>query len=184
MSRIGKQLIEIPAGVTVEVAPGLVRVKGPKGAIERTLPSRVSVIVENETVHVDVPDKERADRAIWGTYASHVKNMVLGVTKGFQKQLEVNGVGYRVGLQGKDLKLEVGFSHPVVFPMPEGVTATVEKNMITISGINKEVVGDTAAKVREIRKPEPYKGKGIKYSDEILRHKAGKAAGKGATAAA
>ena len=119
---------------------------------------------------------EKKERSLWGTYGAHVKNMIIGVTQGFQKQLEINGVGYRVAMQGKDLKLEVGFSHPVIFPMPAGITAKVEKNIITIEGADKELVGKTTAEIREIKKPEPYKGKGIKYVEEIIRRKAGKTA--------
>jgi len=177
MSRIGKQIIQIPQGVTVETVEGFIIVKGPKGELKKALNTIVKVnITENEvTVKVD-NENDKKERSLWGTFASHIKNMVVGVTEGYKKQLEINGVGYRVAMQGKDLKMEVGFSHSVIFDVPEGITLTVEKNLITIEGIDKELVGQTAAEIRAIKKPEPYKGKGIKYVDEVIRRKAGKAA--------
>ncbi|PJA90287.1 MAG: 50S ribosomal protein L6 [Candidatus Magasanikbacteria bacterium CG_4_9_14_3_um_filter_32_9] len=177
MSRIGKQIIQIPQGVTVETVEGFIIVKGPKGELKKALNPIVKVnITENEvTVKVD-NENDKKERSLWGTFASHIKNMVVGVTEGYKKQLEINGVGYRVAMQGKDLKMEVGFSHSVIFDVPEGITLTVEKNLITIEGIDKELVGQTAAEIRAIKKPEPYKGKGIKYVDEVIRRKAGKAA--------
>jgi len=133
-------------------------------------------ITENEvTVKVD-NENDKKERSLWGTFASHIKNMVVGVTEGYKKQLEINGVGYRVAMQGKDLKMEVGFSHSVIFDVPEGIILTVEKNLITVEGIDKELVGQIASEIRAIKKPEPYKGKGIKYIDEVIRRKAGKAA--------
>jgi large subunit ribosomal protein L6 len=181
MSRIGKQKIELPAGVTVELKENnTVLVKGPKGQNERVFDSRITFVKEENTVGVDVVNKEeKTERSIWGTYSSHLKNMILGVSKGFKKQLEINGVGYKVAMQGKDLRLEVGFSHPVIFNVPEGIKASVEKNVITLEGVNKELIGQTAAELRSIRKPEPYKGKGIKYMEEVIRRKAGKTASKG-----
>lgn len=179
MSRIGKQTIEIPQGVTVEVKDGLVMVQGPKGKLERPLHSKVTLNVEGNIVTADVKEKEnKVERSLWGTYAAHVKNMIIGVTEGFKKQLEINGVGYRVAMQGKDLKIEVGYSHPVIYAVPEGVAASTEKNLITLESMNKELLGQTAAEIRSIRKPEPYKGKGIKYIDEVIRRKAGKTAAK------
>ena len=177
MSRIGKQIIQIPQGVTVETVEGFIIVKGPKGELKKALNPIVKVnITENEvTVKVD-NENDKKERSLWGTFASHIKNMVVGVTEGYKKQLEINGVGYRVAMQGKDLKMEVGFSHSVIFDVPEGITLTVEKNLITIEGIDKELVGQIAAEIRAIKKPEPYKGKGIKYVDEVIRRKAGKAA--------
>ncbi|MCF6276802.1 MAG: 50S ribosomal protein L6 [Candidatus Magasanikbacteria bacterium] len=177
MSRIGKQIIQIPQGVTVETADGFVIVKGPKGELKRALNSIVKVnITENQaTVSVE-NETNKKERSLWGTFSSHIKNMVVGVSVGYKKQLEINGVGYRVVMQGKDLKIEVGFSHPVLYSIPEGITATTEKNLITIEGIDKELVGQTSAEIRAIKKPEPYKGKGIKYVDEVIRRKAGKAA--------
>ena len=181
MSRIGKQLITIPTGVTVTVDAVSITVKGPKGELKRPLNRIVTVVVENNTVTLSVrkPD-EKSERSLWGTWGAHIVNMIQGVTEGFKKELEINGVGYRVAMQGKDLKLEVGFSHPVIFLVPAGVQASVEKNIITLVSFDKELLGTTAAELRAVRKPEPYKGKGIKYVSEIIRRKAGKTASKGA----
>ncbi len=177
MSRVGKKLITIPAGVTITVSNGEIHVKGPKGELVRQLHKAVSVVVADGTCTVDVVNKEeKSERSLWGTFGAHIRNMIEGVTKEFQKKLEVNGVGYRVAPQGKDLKLEVGFSHPVIFAIPATVKAVVEKNVITLTSPDKELLGKTAAEIRSIRKPDPYKGKGIKYMDETIRRKAGKAA--------
>ena len=177
MSRIGKQLITLPAGVTVDLQKDKITVKGPKGELFRSVPSMIHLSLADNAITVDVVNKEdKKERSMWGTYSAHIQNMVNGVTVGIKKQLEINGVGYKVALQGKDLKLEVGFSHSVIFPAPEGITFAVEKNLMTITGIDKELVGKTAAEIRQTKKPEPYKGKGIKYIDEIIRRKAGKAA--------
>jgi large subunit ribosomal protein L6 len=177
MSRIGKKQTIIPAGVTVTAANGVLTVSGPKGTLSRPLHALVTVSVADNIATVSVANEEhKVERALWGTFSSHLANMVEGVTNGFKKQLEVNGVGYRVAMQGKDLKIEVGYSHPVIYVLMDGVTATVEKNVITIEGADKEKVGQVAAEIRAIRKPEPYKGKGIKYVDEQIRRKAGKAA--------
>ncbi len=177
MSRIGKQQLTIPAGVTVTIADGIIVVKGPKGELTRPIDARVSVQIADNNIAVDVKDKENKKvRSLWGTTAAHIKNMIVGVTTGFRKQLEINGVGYRVAAQGKDLKLEVGYSHSVIFVMPAGVAVTVEKNVMTLTSPDIELLGRTAAEIRAIRKPEPYKGKGIKYMDEVIRRKAGKAA--------
>lgn len=178
MSRIGKKRIVVPSGVEVTATSGVVSVRGPKGTLQRPLPSVVLVTVANGEVTVSVkkPD-DKAQRALWGTWAAHIQNLITGVTSGFKKQLEVNGVGYKVALAGKDgIKLDVGFSHPVKFPLPAGVSAAIEKNVVTLESIDKEILGQTAAALRIIRPPEPYKGKGIKYIDEVIRRKAGKAA--------
>lgn len=177
MSRIGRRTTQIPNGVSVEVKEGFITVTGPKGTLKREISPLVTVTVADNEVSVDVQKKEdKKERSIWGTYSAHIANMVEGVTEGFKKQLEINGVGYRVAMQGTDLKLEVGFSHPVIFKMPKEVTASVEKNLITLESSDKELLGTVAAEIRAIRKPEPYKGKGIKYIDEQIRRKAGKAA--------
>ena len=177
MSRIGRKPINIPAAVTVTVHEGAVEVKGPKGTLTRILHPLVSVRVAGGEAFVDVANKEdKKARSLWGTFAAHIRNMIIGVTVGYKKQLEVNGVGFRVGLQGKDLKLEIGFSHPVVFSLPASVSASIDKNMITLESTDKEMLGETAAQIRNLKKPEPYKGKGIKYADEVIRRKAGKAA--------
>ncbi len=177
MSRIGKKQTTIPQGVTVSVADGILSVQGPKGTLTRPVHAAVTVSIEDGVASVSVKNEaNKQERALWGTFSAHVANMVEGVTEGFKKELEVNGVGYRVAMQGADLKIEVGFSHPVIFKVPDGIKASVDKNVITIEGIDKELVGQTAAEIRAIRKPEPYKGKGIKYMDEHIRRKAGKAA--------
>lgn len=179
MSRIGKQIIEIPQGVTITTTDGVLSVAGPKGTLTRPIHPLVTINVADDKVTVDVTNKEdKAERSLWGTFASHVNNMVIGVNTGFSKQLEVNGVGYKVAMQGSDIKLEVGYSHPVVYKMPENVSAKVEKNVITLESSDKEKLGATAAEIRAIRKPEPYKGKGIKYMEEVIRRKAGKTAAK------
>ncbi|OGH77778.1 MAG: 50S ribosomal protein L6 [Candidatus Magasanikbacteria bacterium RIFOXYC2_FULL_40_16] len=181
MSRIGKQIIAIPSGVEVSVKEGKVFVKGPKGQLERELHKLVTVNITDNKVTVDVVNKEsKLERSLWGTFAAHIKNMVLGVTKGFKKQLEINGVGYKAAMQGKDLKLDVGYSNPVIYKIPEKVTASVEKNMISLESADKELLGKVASEIRVIRKPEPYKGKGIKYVEETIRRKAGKSAAKAA----
>lgn len=177
MSRIGKQQIAIPQGVEVIISGKHLTVKGPKGTLERDIHPLVTITVQDSMVSASVEHTEDGlERALWGTFAAHIKNMVEGVTKGFEKKLEVNGVGFRVAMQGKDLKLEIGFSHPVIYTMPATVIATVEKNMITLTSADIEMLGKTAAEIRALKKPEPYKGKGIKYVDEVLRRKAGKTA--------
>ncbi len=180
MSRIGKTIRPIPAGVNVEVKDGMIRVKGPKGEVQQPLNSLVNIEIKENQATVSVKNESvKLQRALWGTFSAILGNMIVGVTKGFSRQLEINGVGYKVALNGKDLNLEVGYSHPVVFSAPAGIVFTVEKNLITITGIDKQKVGEIAASIRKIRKPEPYKGKGIKYIDEVIRRKAGKTAAKG-----
>ncbi len=181
MSRIGKQPIEIPSGVEVSLNDGVIKVKGPKGELEQIIHPKVKIEKEGEVVNVSVTKPEdKEERSLWGLFGSLVKNMILGVTDGFEKKLEVNGVGYKVSSSGNKLVLNVGYSHPVEFELPQGITAEVDKNVITIKGFDKQEVGQTAARIRSIRKPEPYKGKGIKYIDEVIRRKAGKTAAKGA----
>lgn len=177
MSRIGRQTIDIPQGVTVSVKDGVVEVKGPKGTLTRQLHDKVTVNIADNVASVDVQNKEnKLERSLWGTFSSHLQNMVTGVTEGFTRKLEVNGVGYKVAMQGKDLKLDVGYSHSVVYAMPADVSASVEKNLITLESADKQRIGQVAAEIRKIRKPEPYKGKGIKYLEEVIRRKAGKTA--------
>ncbi len=179
MSRIGKQTIEIPNGVTVEVKDGILVVKGSKSTLQRPLNDMVMVNVADGIVTVDVKNKEnKMERSLWGTFAAHIKNMIVGVTEGFKRQLEINGVGYKVAMQGTDLKIEVGFSHPVIYKVPGAVVASIEKNVITLVSADKELLGQTASEIRAIRKPEPYKGKGIKYMEEVIIRKAGKTAAK------
>ncbi len=174
MSRIGKKPIVIPEKTEVSVSDNTVTVKGPLGELKRELNPAVSVTVEGGEVLVAPVGKKANAEALWGTYASHITNMVHGVNEAFEKKLVVEGIGFRVALNGKNLELSVGFSHPVVIEVPEGLTVTVEKNNISISGANKEQVGQFAAEVRAVKKPEPYKGKGIRYEDEVVRRKQGK----------
>lgn len=174
MSRIGKQPITIPQGVEVAFAGNMLTVKGPKGENTRKIRDEVKVVIENGEVSLTPNAKTRLAQSLWGTYASHVQNMIAGVTEGYTKALEVNGVGYRAEMQGSQLQLRVGFSHPVLVSVPTSLEVSVKDNVITVSGFNKEEVGQFAAEIRRIRKPEPYKGKGIKYVDEVIRRKQGK----------
>ena len=183
MSRIGKKPIQIPSGVTVTVTQGSITVKGPKGELCRILHPNVSVKTEDGNALVTVKNPEdQNDRALWGLWGSLLRNMVAGVVNPFSKQLQFVGVGYKVALSGNKLTVEVGFSHPVEFQLPKGIEAKVEKNTVTLSGIDKELVGEIAAQLRRIQPPEPYKGKGIRYVDEVVRKKAGKAAKAGSAA--
>jgi len=179
MSRVGKRPIEIPSGVTVEFAPPLMKVKGGKGALERTLPPKVSLEIEDGAITVRPLDESREARAMWGLTRTLVSNMVVGVSDGFTKELEIVGVGYRADLQGDILALSLGYSHPVDFKLPTGISATVDRQTkIVLSGADKELLGLTAARIRALRKPEPYKGKGIRYANEVVRRKVGKAGAK------
>ncbi len=175
MSRIGKMPIAIPSGVTFNVAENnTVTVKGPKGELTRTLPSSLTIKQEDGNVIVERPNDEKENRALHGLTRSLINNMVIGVTEGYSKTLEINGVGYRAAKQGKKLTLSLGYSHPVEMEDPEGITTEVKDNQIIVSGISKEAVGQYAAVIRDKRPPEPYKGKGIKYADEVIRRKVGK----------
>jgi large subunit ribosomal protein L6 len=175
MSRIGRLPVAIPAGVEVKIAEGnVVTVKGPKGTLERALPTEMEIKVEDGHVVVSRPNDLKKMKSLHGLTRSLIHNMVVGVHEGFKKELEVNGVGYRAAKQGKKLTLNLGYSHPVEMEDPEGIETTVEGNKITVSGISKEKVGQFAAEIRDKRRPEPYKGKGIKYSDEVIRRKVGK----------
>lgn len=176
MSRIGKNPILIPAGTDVSVASHEITVKGKGGTLKRMLHPAISIKVEGSQVVVAPARQDRLGRSLWGTYASHVKNMIAGVNTPFVKKLQVEGIGYRAELAGKQLKLQVGFSHPVLLNIPQGITAAIEKNVITVSGADKEQVGEFAASVRAVKKPEPYKGKGIRYEGEVVRQKQGKKA--------
>ncbi len=179
MSRIGRQPIAVPAGVEVKVDGSTVTVKGPKGTLTRTVHSNMNVAMEGSELLVTRPDDSNLNKSLHGLTRTLLHNMVVGVTEGFKKELEVNGVGYRVAKQGSDLVMNLGFSHQVVMAEPEGITIDVPApNKIIISGPDKQKVGQFAAEVREKRPPEPYKGKGIKYADEHIRRKEGKA-GKG-----
>ncbi len=180
MSRIGKKPIEIKEGVQMKIEDNLLTIKGPKGELTQIIHPRVKVEEKDGQLLVTVIDPEKkSDKALWGLFGSLVNNMVIGVTEGYSKKLEVNGVGYKVALQGDKLVLNVGFSHPVEYIIPKDLKVEVEKNEITISGLDKQRVGEVSAQIRKIKKPEPYKGKGIKYSDEIIIKKVGKTAAKG-----
>ncbi len=174
MSRIGKLPIEIPSGVTITVDSGNVTVKGPKGELTQFITPDVTVKSEDGTVTVSRHDDSKPAKSQHGLMRALINNMVSGVTKGFEKKLEVNGVGFRVNGGGQEIEMSLGFSHPVKYKAPEGVILTVNKMEITVSGINKQQVGQVAAEIRALKKPEPYKGKGIKYADETILRKAGK----------
>jgi large subunit ribosomal protein L6 len=174
MSRIGKLPVEIPSGVTITVDTDEITVSGSKGTLKQFTIPGITVVQEGEQILVTRVNDEPKVRSKHGLMRSLVNNMVVGVSQGFSKKLEINGVGYRVALQGTGLKLNLGFSHDVIFPLPEGITAGVEQNTITISGISKQQVGQVAAVIRALKKPEPYKGKGIKYEGERIIRKSGK----------
>ncbi len=175
MSRIGKMPIAIPAGVTVEIAENNnITVKGPKGELNRVLPSEMEIKQEDGHVLVTRPNDLKKMKSLHGLTRTLVNNMVIGVTEGYTKVLEVNGVGYRAAKSGNKLTLNLGYSHPVIMEDPDGIESAVEGNKITIKGIDKEKVGQYAAEIRDKRRPEPYKGKGIKYADETIRRKVGK----------
>ncbi len=175
MSRIGRMPIAVPAGVTVEIAENNhVTVKGPKGTLERTLPIEMEIKLEGDVINVTRPNDLKKMKSLHGLTRTLINNMVVGVTEAYTKVLEVNGVGYKVSKAGKTLTLNLGYSHPVVMEDPEGIESTVADNKITITGIDKEKVGQYAAEIRDKRRPEPYKGKGIKYADEVIRRKVGK----------
>ena len=175
MSRIGRMPVAIPAGVTVTIAENnLVTVKGPKGTLERELPVEMNIKEEDGHIVVTRPNDLKKMKSLHGLTRTLINNMIHGVTEGYEKVLEVNGVGYRAAKQGKKLVLSLGYSHPVEMEDPEGLESTVDGNKIIVSGISKEKVGQYAAEIRDKRRPEPYKGKGIKYADEVIRRKVGK----------
>ena len=180
MSRIGRMPITVPAGVTVNVAEGnVVTVKGPKGELTQSLRPEMIIKQEGTTITVERPSDDKLHRSVHGLTRTLLHNMVIGVTEGFKKELDVNGVGYRVAVKGNVIELQVGFSHPVLVELPAGLSAKVEGQKLTIMGADKVLVGEMAARIRRIRKPEPYKGKGIKYETETILRKAGKSGGKG-----
>ena len=176
MSRIGKLDIQIPDKTTVAIENGMINVKGPLGELSKPTHEAVTIEVKDGQVNVNPANETGLSKALWGTYASHVQNMIAGVNTPYEKRLQIEGVGYRAAMQGKDLVLNVGFSHQVIMPVPEGLEVAVEKNIITVKGINKETVGQFAANVRAKKKPEPYKGKGIRYEGEYIIRKQGKKA--------
>ncbi len=175
MSRVGKQNLTVPSGTTLSLDAGLLKVTGPKGSLERLFDTNVvEITIGADGVTFKPLRNDKFARSLWGTYASHVKNMLLGVNTPYVKKLILEGVGFKSEVSGKNMNLALGFSHPVVVEIPEGLTVTAEKNNITITGIDKEAVGAFAAKVRALKKPEPYKGKGFRYHDEVIRRKQGK----------
>jgi large subunit ribosomal protein L6 len=176
MSRIGKQPIQIPEGVQIEVKDGEIKVKGPKGELSFEIKPEINIEIEGNQLKVVPKTETKKTKALWGLTRSIIFNLVEGVTKGFKKQLEIRGIGYKATLDGDNLILDVGFSHPVKIKKPEGIEFSVERNIITVSGIDKQLVGEIAARIRKVRPPEPYKGKGIRYLGEKVRTKLGKKA--------
>ena len=174
MSRIGKKPVTVPKGVTVNVKDGQLAVKGPKGELKRPFPSNVKMTTEGDKLVLTRDGESREERTNHGMARSHLANMVKGVSEGWVRELEINGVGYRAEVKGESLNMVLGYSHPIDYKLPKGVAAKVEKNRIILSGSDKEVLGQTASELRAMRLPEPYKGKGVKYVEEVIRRKAGK----------
>src|SRR3954452_24455064 len=179
MSRIGRKPIQLPKGVSLAQKPGTISVKGPKGELTKAMPGGISVKTEADKLLVLRADDSRENRAKHGLIRAHLANMVKGVTDGWTRELEINGVGYRAEVAGDTINMALGYSHPVVFKLPKGVTAKVDKNRVTLSSADRDLVGQTAAKVRDLRPPEPYKGKGVKYLEEVIKKKVGKAGATG-----
>jgi large subunit ribosomal protein L6 len=178
MSRVGKKPIPIPKEVTIDLKDDLLTVKGPKGELKRKIHPNIQIEMTEDTLAVSVENTSKESRSLHGLFRALIANMVTGVTTGFQRKLEIVGVGYRGEVSGRKATFNLGYSQPVVFELPEGIEATIEKNKMTLSGIDKELVGRTAAKIRSFRSPEPYKGKGIKYEEETIKRKAGKTGAK------
>jgi large subunit ribosomal protein L6 len=178
VSRIGKLPVTIPTGVKVAIDSNALRLEGPKGKLQTEIPTGVGVKVEGSVLHVERQAEDRKVRALHGLTRKLIANMALGVSQGFTRVLDINGVGYRAEVKGQELHMTLGYSHPVVFALPVGVSAAIERQVIiTLSGADRQVLGETAAKIRSLRPPEPYKGKGIKYREEVIKRKAGKAVG-------
>jgi large subunit ribosomal protein L6 len=175
MSRIGRKILPMPKGVTLSQKPGSVSVKGPKGELSKSVPAGITIKTEADKIQVLRADDSRENRSKHGLVRAHLANMVKGVTDGWTRELEINGVGYRAEVTGDAMTMALGYSHPIVFKLPKGVSAKVEKNRIMLSSADRDLVGQTAAKVRELRPPEPYKGKGVKYMEEVIKRKVGKA---------
>lgn len=180
MSRLGKLPIELIAGTQVKIEKDFIVVKGAKGELRTKLHSAIKIEITEKDIKIAINNiEDKKEKSLWGLYRSLINNMVEGVNKGFVRKLEINGVGYRAAIAGSKLTVNAGYSHPVIYDLPVGVTGIVEANTITLSSADKQLVGETAAQIRRIRKPEPYKGKGIKYAEEVIRRKAGKTATKG-----
>jgi large subunit ribosomal protein L6 len=175
MSRIGRKILPMPKGVTLTQKPGSVSVKGPKGELTKAVPPGITIKTESDKIQVLRADDSHENRSKHGLVRAHLANMVKGVTDGWTRELEINGVGYRAEVTGDAMTMALGYSHPIVFKLPKGVSAKVEKNRIMLSSADRDLVGQTAAKVRELRPPEPYKGKGVKYTEEVIKRKVGKA---------
>lgn len=176
MSRVGKQILTVPANTQITVSEGSVTVKGPKGELKRYFKPIITINVNGNEVTLTPNKNDNPTRALWGTYASHVKNMIQGVSEGYTKKLILDGIGFKADVSGTNLNMALGFSHPVVKAIPAGVTVVTEKGTVTVSGADKEAVGQFAAQVRALKKPEPYKGKGFRYDTEVIRRKQGKKA--------
>lgn len=176
MSRLGKIPVAIPAGVEVTLADGMLTAKGAKATLVRPVRDEVAITIDGGEITLAPANETKLARALWGTYAAHVRNMITGVTEGFTRNLEIEGVGYRAAVEGSNIVLNVGFSHPVTLAIPEGIAAEVNKNVITLTGSDKDALGQFAADVRKVKKPEPYKGKGIRYQGEHIIRKQGKKA--------
>ncbi|MFH1200906.1 MAG: 50S ribosomal protein L6 [bacterium] len=174
MSRIGKQEILIPNGVKVTKSGNIVTVVGPKGTLSKIFRDDITITITDKNINLNIKRNDKFSKSLWGTYASHIKNMIAGVVTPYQKKLILEGVGFKSEVKGKELHFALGFSHPVIVPIPEGITTTAEKNNITIIGIDKELVGSFTAAIRALKKPEPYKGKGMRYEGEVIRRKQGK----------
>lgn len=174
MSRIGKQEINIPDGVKVSQNGGVVTVAGPKGTISKNFRDDITITITDKVINLNIKRNDKFSESLWGTYAAHIKNMIAGVQTPFQKKLILEGVGFKSEVKGKEFVFALGFSHPVIVPIPAGITATADKNNISISGIDKELVGSFTAAIRALKKPEPYKGKGMRYDTEVIRRKQGK----------
>jgi len=174
MSRIGKQEILIPAGVEITKSGEVFTVKGPKGSLVKKFRDDIDIKIADKIITLNIKRNDKFSKSLWGTYASHIKNMIQGVQNPYQKKLILEGVGFKSEVKGKEIVFALVFSHPVIVKIPEGLTVTAEKNNITVSGIDKELVGSFTASVRALKKPEPYKGKGMRYEDEVIRRKQGK----------
>lgn len=176
MSRIAKKPIVIPAKTEASYSGGIFTVKGPLGTLTMIMKPHVNVVIENGTITLTLTNQTLQAKALWGTYAAHIKNMIAGVNKPFEKRLIIDGIGYKADIKGKDIVLALGFSHTITLPIPTDLKVTTEKNSVIISGMNKEKVGQFSAVIRSMKKPEPYLGKGVRYSDEVIRRKQGKKA--------
>ncbi|MEK7569523.1 MAG: 50S ribosomal protein L6 [Patescibacteria group bacterium] len=174
MSKVGKKEIVIPDGVKVEQSGGEFSVSGPKGTLKRSFRNDIEIKIGDKTINLLPKRNDKFSQSLWGTYASHIRNMIAGVQAPYEKKLILEGIGFKSEVKGEELNLALGFSHPVVRKIPEGLTVTAEKNVIAVSGIDKELVGSFTAAVRALKKPEPYKGKGMRYEDEVIRRKQGK----------